>query len=222
MSDITEEQIHAGQAVYSRPVLAMYDSVVLGVSCRWLWRCPSAQLLAHYNQHVTANHLDVGVGSGYFPDHCDFGTPSPRVALMDLNEESLRFAARRIERYRPETYVRNVLDDMSVERGNFDSVGMSLLLHCLPGNFQQKGVVFDHALAVMNPGALLFGATILGRDVPRNPPARGLMAAYNRKGIFCNREDSPDALRATLEQRLERVDIRIHGCMALFSGYRPG
>ena len=63
---VSDEQVTAGQAVYSKRVLRIYDFVVLGVSNRFIWKCPTQRLEQHYNQHITANHLDVGVGTGYF------------------------------------------------------------------------------------------------------------------------------------------------------------
>ena len=59
-------QAAAGQAVYSRSTLALYDWLVLGMSNRCIWNCPSAHMLALYDRYVTANHLDGGVGIGYF------------------------------------------------------------------------------------------------------------------------------------------------------------
>lgn len=41
----TDEQVRAGQAVYSRRVLALYDWFVLGISNRFVWKCPTPQLL---------------------------------------------------------------------------------------------------------------------------------------------------------------------------------
>ena len=76
---ITIEQVDAGQAVYTRRTLLAYDFVVLGLSNRFVWKCPTWQLEAHYNWHVSANHLDVGVGTGYFPDRCRFPLP-PRAS----------------------------------------------------------------------------------------------------------------------------------------------
>ncbi|MGJ0512633.1 hypothetical protein [Methylocystis sp.] len=42
----TTEQIHAGQAVYTPNMLAIYDVLVLGLSNRWIWKCPTPRLLA--------------------------------------------------------------------------------------------------------------------------------------------------------------------------------
>ncbi|MEA7571661.1 CoA transferase, partial [Salmonella enterica subsp. enterica serovar Virginia] len=38
----------------------------------------------------------------------------------------------------------------------------------------------------------LFGATILGKEVPHNAFGKKLMAVYNKKGIFSNTNDSAD------------------------------
>lgn len=80
----TTAQVHAGQAVYTRNILSAYDILVLGLSNRYIWQCPSARIESLYNTHVSANHLDVGVGTGYFLDRCRYPATKPRVALMDL------------------------------------------------------------------------------------------------------------------------------------------
>ena len=103
----SEEDVRAGQAVYTRRGLRLYDFIVHGLSNRFVWRCPTQGLVAHYNRHVTANHLDVGVGTGYFLERCRFPPGAPRIALLDINRNSLDFAAGRIARHRPETYLRN-------------------------------------------------------------------------------------------------------------------
>lgn len=48
--------------------------------------------------------------------------------------------------------------------------------------------------------------------------ARGLMAAYNRKGIFSNREDDLETLQHEPGQRFREVSVEVLGCAALFSG----
>jgi len=106
------KEIEAGQAIYSKPVLSIYDLWVLGISNKYIWKCPTSHLLKHFNQHITSNHLDVGVGTGYFLDHCQFPTGKTRIGLLDLNQNSLDQAAKRIERYQPTQYQYNVLDKL--------------------------------------------------------------------------------------------------------------
>ena len=86
----TPEEIAAGQAIYTPKLLSIYDLLVLGLSNRFIWKCPTPRQLAHYDRHVSANHLDVGVGTGYFLDRCLFPVTAPRVALMDINAQFAR------------------------------------------------------------------------------------------------------------------------------------
>ncbi|GAB4360212.1 MAG: hypothetical protein Kow0060_15200 [Methylohalobius crimeensis] len=120
----------------------------------------------------------MGVGTGYFLDKCRFPTPSPRVALMDLNQNSLDFSSRRIARYTPEIYRCDLLEPISMEMAKFDSVGVNYLLHCLPGSIGDKAVIFDHLKPLMNLHAVIFGATLLQGSVQRNWAAKRLMAVY--------------------------------------------
>ena len=214
----TPEQILGGQAVYTKHALGVYDSIVLGLSNRFLWRCPTQRLVEHYNKHVAANHLEVGVGTGYFLDHCRFSSPTVRLALMDLNQDTLGFSSQRIARYKPEMYRRNVLDPIQIEAPKFDSVGINYLLHCVPGTIETKSVAFDHLKSLMNPNAVIFGATLLQGGVPRNWFAKRLMNLYNKKGIFSNQADHLDGLTKELKRRFKDVSVEVVGCAALFSG----
>ncbi len=150
------DDVYAAQAVYSKIVLTVYDWAVLGFSNRFLWRCPTLRLLALYNCHVTANHLDVGVGTGFFLDHCTFPGPAPRVALLDLNENCLRRTATRIARYHPETIRASVMEAIPYTGQRFDSIGMNYVLHCLPGNIHTKARSLDHLTKLVHPGGVVF------------------------------------------------------------------
>ncbi|MGD9854539.1 MAG: class I SAM-dependent methyltransferase [Planctomycetaceae bacterium] len=206
----------AGQAVYSPRTLKLYDWLVLGFSNRFAWRCPTRELREMYDRHVTANHLEVGVGTGYFLDRCRFPVGNPRVVLMDLNEDCLQTAADRIRRYRPEMVRANVLEPVDYSGGPFDSIGVNYVLHCLPGTMAEKAVVFDHLGRLLSPGGVLFGSTLLGEGVQHNLLARRLMAVYNRRGIFCNTADTLDGLRTALQTWFGEWDVRVVGCAALF------
>jgi hypothetical protein len=213
----TPEEIEAGQAIYTKRMLLYYDLRVLWLSNPLIWRCPTSRLLDHYNRSVTVNHLDVGVGSGYYLDKCHFMTPTPRIYLMDLNANSLAFAAERIERYHPQILLRNVLEPISFDGPGFDSVGVNYLLHCLPGDMASKCCAFDYLRPLMAPDAVIFGSTLLQGGVERSIAARALMTHYNFYGVFSNTCDSVETLRQELEKRFTAVSIDIVGCVALFS-----
>ena len=206
-----------GAAIYGPVVLAAYDAFVLGFSNRCVWRCPTPRLLAHYDAHVSANHLDVGVGTGYFLDRCRFPAPDPALALLDLHPAALRWAGRRLRRYRPRAHLGDVLRPLELGGARFDSIGLNYVLHCLPGDLATKAAAFDHLAAVLNPGGVLFGATILGRGVPRNRLARALMTAYNRRGVFANVGDDAAGLERELGRRFRDLRVEVVGCVALFA-----
>jgi len=209
--------VHAGQSIYTRWTLNWaYDLFVLSYSNRFAWRCSSHHLLDNYNRNITANHLDIGVGTGYYLAHCRYPSRYPRLALMDINENSLKRAGARTRHLAPEIYRRNVLKPIPFERASFDSIGMTYLLHCLPGTMAEKSIVFDHVKPLMNPGAVLFGASIMQGDVPITRRARQLLDLYNAKGIFSNSEDSVAALKDALQQRFAESEVEVRGCVALF------
>ena len=215
---VTTEQVNAGQAVYSKSMLAIYDWLVLRLSNRMIWRCPSKHILALYDRHVTGNHLDVGVGTGYFLDRCRF-PDRPRIGLMDLNPNSLHAAATLLDRYRPEVYQVNVLDPIDQVIAPVDSISLSYLLHCLPGTIRTKGTVFRHLKPLLNQGGVMFGATLLSGGVHRSAAAKRLMAFYNSKGIFTNDHDDLQGLHAMLAEHFPVVRVDVVGCAALFSGH---
>lgn len=214
MSEITPEQVKAGQAIYSRPYLAIHDWVL-----KFLYlidRCPQREVLDLYNQHVSANHLDVGVATGALLDHCTFPASNPRLALMDLNPSSLAVAARRLARYHPETHIQNVLDPVSIDIPPFDSVGIANLLHCLPGTIVTKRVVFENLKAVLNPDGTLFGCTVLGKGVKRSPPGTLLVNCMNAARVLTNRQDDLEGLERNLAECFSESSVKVVGYMALF------
>ena len=141
---------------------------------------------------------------------------------MDINPACLAVASRRVQRFRPAVYTADVLEPVRAQIGGevagFDSIGMTYLLHCLPGNLSEKSVVFENLLALANPGATVFGATLLHDGVTRNCYARRVMAFNNRRGIFSNAGDDLDGLESALNEHLYESAVRVVGCVALFSG----
>ena len=190
----------AGQAVYSKRILSIYDIWVLGISNSLIWKCRTKTILNWMNQSLTANHLDV----------------------LDLNPNSLAAAASRASRYTPETYQADILQPLPDQPQGFDSVSLNYLLHCLPGDLSSKSTLFDHLNQWLNPGAIISGSTILAEGIPRSLPARKLMHFYNEKKIFTNSADSRDELLSQLQSRYTDVELKVTGCVALFRArYTP-
>lgn len=217
---ITPEAVEAGQAVYTPGMLRMYDWWVLGISNRFIWRCPTPKILAWYNEHIRASHLDIGVGTGYFLDHCRYSVEQPEIALLDLNPNSLAATAERIRRYKPTTFRQSVFEPLNLNGRTFASVGMNYLLHCLPGDMAAKQTVLQNGSDVLRPGGVLFGSTLLSEGVRRGFIAKRLMKLYNEKGFFCNADDTLESLQEALNNVFARVEIKTIGCAALFAAWK--
>lgn len=218
---VNQKEVESGSTVYSRPMPAIYDIVVLGLLTRLLWRCPASHGLQLYNENVSANHLDVGVGTGYFLDHCRFPTEKPRVALLDLSQSSLAVGARRLKRYEPEVYQVDVLEPIAIECPKFDSIGLTALLHCLPGTIKTKGVSFNHLKALMNPGGVLFGCTVLAKGIKKNWFAQRALKQLNAHKLLSNLEDDLEDLKDELAKHFLESHVKVVGYMAFFRACTP-
>lgn len=127
-----------GYAVYSRKSLAVYDALVLGFSNSLIWRCPSGNLVDLYSRHLSADHLDIGVGTGYFLDKATFPVAQPTITLLDPNAECLATAVARISRYKPRTVQADALVPWPETLGTFQSIGLNYVFHCLPGTMGKR------------------------------------------------------------------------------------
>lgn len=214
-----DTQTQKGQAIYNKAVLKIYDLWVLGFSNKFLWKCKTINLERHFSKHLSHNHLDVGVGTGYFLKKC-LKKETKRIALFDLNENSLNSAASKIKKYSPEKYRVNILEKIDLECENFDSISINFLLHCLPNSIKEKAVVFKHLRKYLNTGGIIFGSTILNHNIKKNFLAKKLMEKYNQKGIFDNREDSLEELEIELNRYFDNVEIEVIGCVAIFKAQK--
>ena len=205
--------------LYPESVLKKYNKIVLKFSNRFVWKCPTEEQLAFYNENAGAgDHLDVGVGTGYFLDRCSFPA-SPRIALLDLEESPLKYASSVIKRYNPAVHQGDILKPLDIKEKPFSTIGLNYVLHCLPGNMKEKSVCLDHLSPYLKKGGMIFGTTLLSGGVERSLPAKLLMKLYNGKlGFFHNTEDDLETLEGELEKRFTDVKVRPVGCGVLFQG----
>jgi hypothetical protein len=215
--------VDAGQRIYTPIVLRVYDVLVLGLSNRFAWRCRSGTMLERYDRHVGARHLDLGVGTGWFLDRCRWPVEQPEITLLDLNENSLSMAARRLRRYAPRTVRANVLEALPLGDARFESVAANYLLHCLPGPLASKTATLAATVRPhLEPDGVLFGSTILGRGGAHTRLGRRLMRVYNAKGIFSNADDDVRGLEHGLASRFQDVEVDVVGAVALFVARASG
>jgi SAM-dependent methyltransferase len=210
---------YAGQAEYTPWLLAIYDPWVLGFMARAVWRCPTPPVVERYHHHVGQRHLDVGPGTGYFLDKAGL-PPETEVTLLDPNPNVLAHVSRRLAPMSLTTVEADVLKPLPVT-GPFDSVGLNYVLHCLPGPQSHKAVAIRNVAAVLAPGGVLFGGTVLGSTEQHTPQARAILWAFNRQGAFDNLGDTADGLHQILEESFQTVEIDLVGSVAHFTATHP-
>ncbi|AID78218.1 spermidine/putrescine ABC transporter permease [Escherichia coli Nissle 1917] len=134
----------------NKKVLKLYDWWVLGVSNRLAWGCPTKEhLLPHFLEHLGNNHLDIGVGTGFYLTHVP---ESSLISLMDLNEASLNAASTRAGESKIKHKISHDVFDPypAALHGQFDSISMFYLLHCLRLIFmRQQGFLLCRQLATL-------------------------------------------------------------------------
>jgi len=216
-SEPSPDAVAAGAAAYTSGLLRIYDAFVLGFSARVLWRCRTERMLALYDRHAGERHVDVGVGTGYLLDRCTWPVQRPQITLVDLSPTALEYTAARIERYAPRTVQASVLDEVPLPEREYDSVGCTYLLHCVPGGMERKAAALGRLGKLLVPGGTLFGATILGTADRHTPLSRAVNTLYNRKRIFANADDDVDTLRRGLDTHFASYELDLVGAVALFA-----
>ncbi len=215
-STTSTHDLERGQSVYTPRLLNVYDFLVLRVCTEKVWRSSRQEMLDLYSEHMSDNHLDCGVGTGFFVDQTA-KSESMRLALLDLNPNCLDVAYDRLKRFEPEIYERNILEPLPLHGERFDSVAMNYLIHCLPGqNIVEKAVAFDQVIPFMKDDAVVFGATVLGAEVERSGLARKAMELFNWRGVFCNEGDVIGDLVDVLHKRFRTCNVWLSGCVVFF------
>ena len=202
--------------IYSRSGLHFYDSFVMGLLADHVWGCPPERFVETYREHLRSRHADIGVGTGYCIDRCEPG-PNGRLALIDLRRNCLDYCARRLERFDPETFVRDAREPIHIDTDRFESIGLGGLLHSLPGNIRDKAAVFDAIAPIAAPDTVVFGYTLV-RDGAHETLRRRLMhRLLNGLRIIDNDRDHMADLAAELGRRFTNCRLRLIGNVAFFS-----
>lgn len=219
----------AGAAVYNPLFLSLvYDKLVLGLYCTYVWRCPANILQNLYNTlvgelqssaaasassgnsdtpTVSRKILDVGVGTGYFLA----STPLPdstSVTLFDLNPACLEAASLRCKQSHaglPGLEVRTVCGDFLSPADDPNSIHQKLL------DCQQKPDRFDIILTSMLlhcvPGPPQRKATALASLARLVEPQSGVLAGATILG------DRADGVQHNL---LGRFIMFWHNALGMF------
>ena len=209
--------IPSSASVYTEHVLKVYNLWVLGISNRFFWKCSTRLQLQHFETFQRDEHLDIGVGTGYYLVHSSKTKNASRIALMDINRNSLSYAEKALSFKSPEIYIQDILQPVKQKIPAFDSISIFYLLHCLPGSMTDKEPVIAKIKALLKPSGVVFGSTILGVDQNLNALGTALMNRYNHQGVFSNLQDSKEGLEQALQAHFSYIKVITTGHVALFA-----
>ncbi|KAK2616596.1 hypothetical protein QQS21_000419 [Conoideocrella luteorostrata] len=233
MNEKPQPAQNAGSAIYTPFFLAfIYDILVIWFSNSYVWKCPTpTSLLPLFVASLGKRHLDVGVGSGYYPSKALSLSTSPveEITLLDLNPTALKASRRRILQAVSTTHdasdalttINTVVADaaqrLPLPRGSkFDSISLFYLLHCMPGPAKQKTKVFDVLRPHLAEDGVVVGATILPLRERMNWLASWITGTYNRKGVFDNEGDEVEVFESGLRRNFAHVDVWTVGMVMLW------
>ena len=214
-----DDPAYRGQSEYTRPLLKLYDPLVLGPIARFVWRCPATRLVERYRQRIRSRHLDVGPGTGYFLERSGLPDRSP-VTILDPNPNVLRHVSQRLGQLDITAVEADVLKPLPVS-GPFDSAALHLVIHCLPGPLPRKAAAVANVAAVLAPDGVLFGASVLGTSGRHTWAARRMLDGFNRQGGFDNLNDTEEGLGEILAASFEHVELETVGSVAIFAATHP-
>jgi SAM-dependent methyltransferase len=225
-----------GAAVYTI-VLWFYDFYVLFLTNLLAWRCSTKHiLLPFFRANVGPRHMDVGVGTGYFPakthvmqrppnpSHRDSGEWPEKLVLVDLNPNCLEKTAKRLGiPERTQSITADVMQPLPLDKSEkFDSISLMYLLHCVPAAPEEKGAIFANLKPYLKDDGTLFGATVLGQsNKQHNLLASFFLLCYNWTGVFSNLGDSKEHFDAALRAEFEQVDTAVIGSSYIFKAWNP-
>lgn len=228
MARTMNENLPVGARHYLRGFLRIYDLLVLTFHNSFVWRCPTQSvLLPFFFANAGERHMDVGVGTGYYPTALHQSKPPwpQHLTLVDINANCLERSADRIGLPdRTSCVIANVLEPFTLpasEPEKFDSISLIFLLHCLPCSPVEKTRVFTNLKPYLSPQGTLFGATVLGRDVQPTWLARLVLWWLNLLGAFTNTADGKEDFLKALAAEFEEVEGYIIGCALIFRARKP-
>lgn len=217
-----------GAAIYSQSwLLTIYDWWVLGIVSTYAWACSVPQYtLPWFRSNVRkGQHLDIGVGTGYYLAQADL--TGVQVSLADLNQDALdatkgRLVAEgKVKAENTKSILHDITRPLPAFCPKFDSISLYYLLHCMPGPVPAKTAIFSHLKHSLTSDGVISGASILGKDVRHNLFGRLIMAFGNWNGMFDNRADNAADFDDALRQNFDEVETQVKGAIFLWRASKP-
>eukprot|EP01083_Nonionella_stella_P010766 30623_1 len=198
---------------------------------KYFMKYPPAETVALYNKFMnkSRNHLEIGTASVDWPIKAEIEDRlTVKVTLLDLEELPLQYAKTQMvaNGFDPSLIktiqcdVTNIPHD-AIEPQTFDTIGISNVLHCIPGPMSEKLPKIVEALSpYMNQHTQFFGCCYSNMPFDRyNSPQELFMRWLQNRNMLFNQNDTPESIKEVLDQyfdasRVIKKDIWI--CVTMF------
>lgn len=208
-----DRRTRKSQRFFNPLLLSIYDFFLFNFISPYLWGCKEALLVNWYRSLCGTKHLEVGVGTGHLLDK---SSPAiHRLSLMDLSVSCLDKTSKRLKRYNPNTWHKNILLPLNDVEDRFDSISINYVMHCVAGTYKTKGVSFGYLKNLLTDDGVLFGASVLRTD-DSGRAARILMNLLNWTGVFNNNGDTIQDLQESLQRHFRFSKVIKRSSSALF------
>ena len=206
-----------GQKTYTKKSLFFYNFRVLFFNNTFVWKCSTKKLLDQFKKYTSRNHLDIGVGTGFYLDKVR--KKIINIDLMDLNNNCLNQVSQVLKDKTPNVYKIDILKDISSSfYSKYDSISFNYLIHCLPDN-GNKDLVFKNVAKMLKQEGVAFGATVINDY--KNDLAIKVSKKYNNIGKFDNKNDTYLKIEGYLQSSFKDYTIEQVGSVCLFSMRSP-
>ncbi|HET8707574.1 MAG TPA: class I SAM-dependent methyltransferase [Pseudomonadales bacterium] len=213
---LQDKRAQRAAALYNKLALTFYDFYVYRFAAPIAFRCPVENMSSLYQKYCSKQHLEIGVGTGHFLQQAHARDQLQTVTLLDLNPNCLQITAEKLKGLTVHCYEGNILHPFPLKNERFSSVGLNFVLHCVPGSFAEKGIIFKHLKPYLLPDAVVFGSTAIYESAKRNLVGPLVMNAYNALGIFNNKQDQKRELIECLSSEFKYVNIEQIGNILFF------
>lgn len=179
-----------------------YDFFVNKFVCSYIWRCNENNISKLYDENVSTNHLEIGPGTGFFIRKNKFNN----LYLCDINRDVLDFTKNQLKNNSKNIISINknlFLDSNNLNIYDINSVGLSYVLHCVPGNLSDNLNTLKSNLS-NNKNLTIFGSTVINTNNKAIPNLALLF--LNKYGIFSNKYHCYQDLRKFIKDNNGHIE----------------
>ncbi|VVU94689.1 hypothetical protein CPAV1605_414 [seawater metagenome] len=193
--------------------LKYYDYLVNNINCKYVWKCDKSHILNNYKNNMSNNHLEIGPGTGYFLKK--FSCNNTKLTLMDINDNILNYShGNLINNFKSINSINHNIFQKEFY-GNYKSVGINYVLHCIPGRIEDNVQILIDNLQPKD--CTIFGSSVITDTELVSILAKGELYFLNKFQIFNNKNDKSINLIRYLKNKNYNFNYEIIGNVMIFS-----